>query len=1140
MATGKYKDLLKHLGFQSFLWTQFLGAFNDNFYKIVVSLFAIEAAKKYGEGGSFYLSLAGALFILPFFLFSGYAGHLADVFNKRSVLIVTKSFEIIAMSLGLFAFLSGRIELMLGVLFLMALQAAFFSPAKYGILPEMLPYKDLSRANGLLEMSTFLAIILGTSLGSVVFGVWKGRVELMGLAVIMIAIAGTVTSFGISRVPPSGAVKPFQINPWAEIAIGLKRLYKEKPLWLTVIGISYFWFLGALLHMNILLLGKEVMRLDDQWIGILVAFLAVGIGVGSLVAGRLSGDNIEPGLIPFGSIGMGVFSVLLSYGAASYTLTAAALVLIGFSAGLFIVPLNAFLQRESGHQEKGRLIAANNFLNTGGVLLASGVLWLFRDFLQMPADRIIKIFGFFTFIATAYIVRELPKFLIRFVLVVLINTVYRVRVVGQENIPERGPALLVCNHMSFVDPLLVGSCVQRFIRFIITRPYYNIRTLQWFFALMKAIPISEGSRKDILKSIERAREELSQGKLVCVFAEGAISRTGNLLPFKRGMERITEGLDVPVIPVHLDRIWGSLFSFSGGRFLWKLPRRIPYPVTVSFGKPMPAISKAWEVRQAIMELGSEAVQYRRTSGDLLHLRFMKNARRRWRSLCIADSSGKELNYGKALVGSLVFARWMRNKHPGEKMIGLLLPASVAGALANIAILMAGKVPVNLNFTAGREAMALAVQQSGIKTILTSRMFLEKAKIAEMEGMVFLEEMMREIPPFQKAVAMLLALFLPASLLQRLISTEKMNPDSLATVIFTSGSSGIPKGVMLSHHNILSNVEGFAQVFQLTGKDRVMGVLPFFHSFGFTGTLWFPLVSAFAAVYHPSPLDAKAVGEMVNRYKATLLISTPTFCATYLKRCTAEEFSSLRYVIVGAEKLRAPLAEGFKEKYGLDLLEGYGCTEMGPVVSVNIPDVQGASQRQTGLKPYTVGHPIPGVVAKVVDPETGKPLPAGTEGMLLVKGPGRMAGYLGQPEKTREVLQDGWYITGDIGCIDHHGFITITDRLSRFSKIAGEMVPHIKVEDAISKLLGDAVCIVTSLPDEEKGERLVVLHTSKEMTAEEIWRQLCQTDIARLWIPRRENIYYIDAIPTLGSGKADLRQARVLARQLSASPTNSPL
>lgn len=1132
MATGKYKDLLKHLGFQSFLWTQFLGAFNDNFYKIAVSLIAVEAAKKYGAGGSLYLSLAGALFVLPFFLFSGYAGHLADVFNKRSVLIVTKSFEIIAMSLGLFAFLSGRIEFMLLVLFLMALQSTFFSPAKYGILPEMLAYKDLSRANGLLEMSTFLAIILGTSLGSVVFGLWRDRIELMGLAVVMIAVAGTMTSFGISKVPSSGAVKPFQVNPWAEIAIGLKRIYREKSLWLTSVGISYFWFLGALIHMTIILLGKEVMGLDDQWIGILVAFLAIGIGVGSLVAGRLSGDHIEPGLIPVGSIGMGLFSIFLSYGAFSYALTSAALIFTGFSAGLFIVPLSAILQRDSGRQEKGRVIATNNFMNMGGVLLASGVLWLFRDFLQLPADRIIRLFGFLTFLITAYIVRELPKFLIRFVLVVLINTFYRVRIVGQENVPEKGPALLVCNHLSFADPLLVGSCVPRFIRFIITRPYYNIQVLQWFFVLMKAIPISEGSRKDILKSIERARQELSQGKLVCIFAEGAISRTGNLLPFKKGIERIIEGMDAPLIPVNLDRVWGSLFSFSGGRFLWKWPGRIPYPVTISFGKPMPATSKAGEVRQAIMELGSEAIQYRRTSGDLLHLRFVKNVRWRWRSACMADSSGKELSYGKVLVGSLLLARWMRNKHLGEKKIGLLLPASVGGALANIAILMTGKVPVNLNFTAGQEAMASAVEQSGISTILTSRMFLEKAKVAEMERMVFLEEVMREITPFQKAIAMLMALFLPAGILQRLISTEKTAPDSLATIIFTSGSSGIPKGVMLSHHNILSNIEGFAQVFQLTGKDRLMGVLPFFHSFGFTGTLWFPLVSGFGAVYHPNPLDARAIGEMVRRYQATLLICTPTFCASYLKRCTAEEFSSLRYVIVGAEKLRAPLAEAFKEKYALDLLEGYGCTEMGPVVSVNIPDVRGAAaQKQTGLKPWTVGHPIPGVVAKVVDIETGKSLPAGSEGMLLVRGPSRMAGYLGQPEKTQEVLQDGWYITGDIGWIDDHGFITITDRLSRFSKIAGEMVPHIRVEDAINRLLGDAVCIVTSLPDDEKGERLVVLHTSKELTAGEIWRQLCQTEISRLWIPRRENIYYIEAIPVLGSGKADLRQAKVIVRHL---------
>ncbi len=1131
MASGKYKDLLKSFGFQSFLWTQFLGALNDNFYKMVVSLLAVDAARGHG-GGSLYLSIAGALFILPFFLFSGYAGYVADVFNKRRVLIITKSFEIGAMSMALFTFWTGRIDLMLCVLFLMALQSTFFSPAKYGILPEMLPYKDLSRANGLLEMSTFLAIIIGTSIGGLIFAAWKDRLELIGLLVIMIAIIGTVSSFGISRVPSSGAVKPFRLNPWAEIIVGIKRLYRERPLWLAVVGISYFWFLGALLQMAILLLGKEVMRLNDQWIGVLLAFLAIGIGIGSLVAGRLSGDKIEPGLVPIGSIGIGVFSILLSFSKVSYPLASLTLFLLGFSAGLFIVPLYAFIQQESGHEEKGRVLATNNFMGTGGVLLASGVLWLFRDLLQIQADGIMLIFGFFTFIVTAYIVTEVPRFLARFILWILIKTAYRVRIVGEKNIPLQGPALLVSNHVSFVDPFLVGSCTQRFIRFMVTRLYYDRRIIQWFFRLMKAIPISEMGRKDILKSIEQARDELRQGNLVCVFAEGMISRTGNILPFKRGLERIVDGLDVPVIPVHLDRLWGSVFSFREGRFFWKWPRHIPYPVTVSFGKAMSNDINARAVRQAVMELGNDAVQYRRGLGDLLPLRFIRTAKRNWSSFCMADSTGKELTYGRALVGSLLLSRWIKKHCPHESIIGLLLPASVGGALANIAVLMSGRVSVNLNFSAGREAMESAIGQCGIRTILTSRKFLEKAKIDEMRGMVFLEDVMNEIRPIQKVLTMLMAFFLPSIILKRFIGHGNIKPEDLATVIFSSGSTGAPKGIMLSHHNIISNIEGFSQVFRLSKKDRLMGVLPFFHSFGFTGTIWFPLISGFGAVFHPNPMDAKTIGEMVSKYKATILLSTPTFCSAYIRKCSTEELSSLRYVIVGAEKLRGSFARAFKDKYGIDLLEGYGCTEMGPVVSVNTPDVEDGTVRQRGSKPGTVGHPIPGVIAKVVDIDTGEPLPCDMEGMLLVRGPNRMMGYLGQPEKTEKVLRDGWYITGDIASIDEDGFITITDRLSRFSKIGGEMVPHVKIEDIINGLLGEAPCAVTAIPDVDRGERLIVLHTSKEMSPEALWQRLCQTDLPRLWIPRREDIYYVEAIPTLGTGKVDMRQVKVIAREMT--------
>jgi acyl-[acyl-carrier-protein]-phospholipid O-acyltransferase/long-chain-fatty-acid--[acyl-carrier-protein] ligase len=1136
MPLGKYTDTIKQPGLQTFLWTQFLGAFNDNLFRIVVALLAGNLAVS-ASGSSGYLSLVGAVFILPFFFFSGYAGHLADVFSKRDVLVVTKAFEILIMGLAFLSFLSQRIELMLGVLFLMALQSTFFSPAKYGILPEMLPDKDLSRANGLLEMSTFLAIILGTWLGGEMLAAWKDRLGLIGLVLIGIAIAGAITSLGILRVPPSGAQKSFQMNPWAQIWSGTKRLYTEKTLWFTVLGISYFWFLGALIQLDIILLGKEVMGLDSRWVARLGAFLAIGIGIGSLAAGRLSGDKVELGLVPLGSIGMGVFSLLLWLSVSSYVQVATLLVFLGFSGGLFIVPLFALLQQRSLKEEKGQLIATANFLGTLGILLASAVLWSFRDLLQIQADQIIMIFGLFTLAVTAYILTILPDFLIRFTLWILTHTVYRIRIVGQEHMPFHGPALIVCNHISQVDGLLVAASVQRFVRFMVYRPYYEMKLLHWLFRLMKAIPTSGRNRKEIVESLEQAREELRQGHVVCIFAEGAISRTGNLLPFKRGFEKIIEGLDIPVIPVHLDRLWGSIFSFKDGAFFWKWPQRIPYPVTVSFGTPMPSTASAEEARQAIMELGSDAFQHRRTSQDLLHVKFMRSAKRRWFSFSMADSTGRELTYGKALVASLLLARWIRKRCLGDSMVGVLLPSSIAGALVNIAVLLAGKVPVNLNFTAGQEAMAAAIRQCEIRTVLTSRLFLTKARVEKIEGTVFIEEVMKQFTLFQKTLTSFLGFLLPSRLLQALYDHAERDSNALATVIFSSGSTGVPKGVMLSHHNILSNLEGMAQVFWVTEKDRVMGVLPFFHSFGFTGTLWLPLVCGFGAVYHSNPMDAKTIGEMVSNYKATILISTPTFCTAYIRRCSPQEFSSLRYAIVGAEKLRDHIAIAFKEKYGLDLLEGYGCTEMAPVVSVNTPDVEEGRERQAGLKPGTAGHPIPGVAVKILDPDTGKTLPSGKEGVLLVRGPNRMIGYLGDPEKTNEVFRDGWYVSGDIASIDDDGFIRITDRLSRFSKIGGEMVPHIKVEEEINRILGEPSCVVTAAPDEQKGERLVVLYAHKEVTPQDLWDQLRQTDLPKLWIPRRENLYSVDAIPLLGTGKVDLKQVKIMAMELAGVTEN---
>jgi acyl-[acyl-carrier-protein]-phospholipid O-acyltransferase / long-chain-fatty-acid--[acyl-carrier-protein] ligase len=1132
MTRGGFKGLLKDRGFHAFLWTQFLGAFNDNVYKIIVSMRAVHVAAS-SESSSLYLSLAGAVFVVPFLLFSGYSGHLADAVSKRNVLIGVKIFEIFAMGLGLAAFCSTRIELMLLVLFLMALHSTIFSPAKYGIVPEMLPDADLSRANALLEMSTFVAIVLGTSIGSFLFSAWKYEPWKMGVVMIAVAVAGFLVSLKITRVPKSGASAPFRIDPLSEVITGTRHLLQQRALTLTVIGISYFWFLGALFQMDLLLFGSEVLKASDLGVGLMVTALAIGIGAGSMLAGRLSGNKVELGLVPLGAVFMGVFCIGLNSAGRSYAASVVILSLLGLASGLFIVPLNAYLQQRSESHEKGRIIATNNFYNTVGLLLASGTLWGLHDKLHFSPETLVLIFGIVTLISSVYVVKLVPEFLVRFLLWLATHTFFKIRIVGQENVPFRGPALLVANHMSHVDGFLIGACVQRFIRFMVWKPYYEMPALNWFFRLAKAIPVGAGGPRDVAGSVKVARKELERGHVVCIFAEGAISRTGSLLPFHRGLEKIVVGLDVPVIPVHLDRLWGSIFSFERGRFFWKWPRRIPYPVTVSFGAPMPSTVQAHEVRQAILELGSEATAYAKSSGDRLDLQMIRTARWNWRKFAMADSSGRELTFGRALTGSLLIAKWFAKNRPSEQMIGLLLPPSIGGAIANAGLALAGRVPVNLNFTAGREAMKSANEQCSIRTVVTSKRFLEKAKIDAPEGAVFIEDLVGQAGGPAKAWLVIEARFMPARLLTARYGLGKRSADSLATVIFSSGSSGTPKGVMLSHYNMIANIRAMAQVFWINDNDRVAGVLPFFHSFGFTVTIWLPLIAGCGALYHPNPNDAGKIGELVAKYKGTLLLSTPTFCAAYTRKCSKEDFASLRFVLVGAERLRESVASAFCQKFGVELLEGYGCTEMSPVVAVNVPNFEAGKDTQVGNKPGTVGHPLPGVVVKVVEPSTMEELPPNQEGLLLVKGSNRMLGYLGQPEKTAEAALDGWYVTGDIGALDDEGFVRIADRLARFSKIGGEMVPHLKVEECIYQIIGDHRCVVTGVPDEQRGERLVAFYTRPDMTPGELWRALSESELPKLWLPKRENIWRIDAIPTLGTGKLDLMAVKAKAQQLAA-------
>ena len=485
---------------------------------------------------------------------------------------------------------------------------------------------------------------------------------------------------------------------------------------------------------------------------------------------------------------------------------------------------------------------------------------------------------------------------------------------------------------------------------------------------------------------------------------------------------------------------------------------------------------------------------------------------------MADSTGQELTFARALTAALLLAGVIRRTTTGQRYVGLLLPASVGGALANVATSLAGKVSVNLNFTAGHDAMGAAIERCGISTILTARGFVAKAGIETMDGMVFVEDFLKEIPLTKKLRTAMAARMLPAALIARAYATES-DPDDLATVIFSSGSTGVPKGVMLTHRNILSNIDSSMQVFKLTETDVMIGVLPFFHAFGFTATLWLPLVNGFGVAYHPNPMDAKTIGDIAAKYRGTIIISTPTFYSSYVRKIQPDQFAHLRYPIVGAEKLRPPVAAAFKDRFGIDLIEGYGCTEMAPVVAVNMPEPQ----------PGSVGRPIPGVSARVVDPVTGEGPLVGEEGMLLVSGPNRMIGYLDDPDLTASVFHDAWYATGDIATIDADGFIRITDRLSRFSKIAGEMVPHMKVEEEIQALLEEGhTATVVSVPDDARGERLIAFYSDPGLTPAALWEKLTATSLPRLWIPKREDLRPLGSIPTLGSGKIDVQSLKRIA------------
>ncbi|HLY97433.1 MAG TPA: acyl-[ACP]--phospholipid O-acyltransferase [Candidatus Angelobacter sp.] len=1123
-------------GFWSLVVTQFQGAFNENGLKNLVVFIILGMAMRQQDRDRLVLVI-GILFSLPFILFSMAGGFLADRYSKRSVTIGTKFFEMAVMVLAIAGLVWHNLNLEMAAVFLASTQAALFGPSKYGLLPELLPEPKLSWGNGVLELGTFLAVIAGGVSGAFLADVFHGRQGWSGLIFLGLSFVGLLFSLGITKVAAADPAKAFRANPIGDLWAQSRLLREDRVLGLAVLGNTYFWFLGALLTANIVFYGSDVLHITSTRTGILQAAVAIGIGLGSLAAGYLSSGKVEYGLIPLGSVGMTIFGVLLSAHNLSFTHVLILLAALGFSAGFFAVPVNALIQHRPDKKDRGGVIAAANLLSFVGIGGASGIYYFFQHYAHMGPSSIFLAVSLVTIAATIYVLCLLPDALLRLLLWIATHTLYRIHLEGHKNIPAKGGALLAPNHISLVDALLLLASIDRPIRFIMFKDIYDHPLVKPFAGIMRAIPISSQLRpRELIQSLRTATQALKDGEIVCIFPEGQMTRIGQMLPFRRGMEKILKGVDVPIIPANLGGVWGSIFSFERGRFLWKLPRRLPYPVTVTFGNPMPSTSSAQDVRQAVQELGAEAYQYRKRYMQPLHRSFVQTARRHPFRFAMADGRTPKLTFGGALTRTVFLARRLRPVWGKQKMVGILLPPSVPGALVNLAALLMGKVPVNLNYTASSEILASCAKQCELETVITSKAFLERVPIQLPVPAIMLEDLAENPRFFERATAACIAWLLPARLIEKFAGAQKkVTLDDTVTIIFSSGSTGDPKGVVLTHYNVASNIEQMNQVFMLGRTNKILGILPFFHSFGFTATLCLPTSIGVGVVYHPNPLEARAIGALVSQYAVTFLLATPTFLQSYMRRCSPEDFGSLQYVMAGAEKLPERVSLAFEDHFGIRPLEGYGCTECSPAVTVNTRDFRAAQFRQVGARRASIGHPLPGISVRIVSPETMASMPLGEAGLLLVRGPNVMHGYLNRPEKTAEVLRDGWYNTGDIATMDEDGFIRITDRLTRFSKIGGEMVPHIRIEDQLQEISGstEQIFAVTAIPDEKKGERLIVLHTLPDEKLQECLTQLSKTDLPSLWKPRPDQFVHVDALPYLGTGKLDLRRLKEIAAEATA-------
>lgn len=1163
--------LLRIAGAAPFLLALFLNAFVDLGHKIAIQNTVFKIYEDPTQ--TTLMAIVNALILLPFVLLLSPAGFVGDRYPKTSVMRVT-AWTAVALTSGItLCYYQGWFEAAFAMTFLLAAQSAFYSPAKYGYIKVLFGKEHLGAANGAVQAVTIVAILAGTVVFSELFEGLYGDETTTSAALAAIAPIGwlligasLIEVFFVYRLPQLEQGNPAQRFDWAGYRSArlatenIARLKGRTVLQLSILGLATFWAIAQVVSVAFqTYVESELGLTDTAVITQTIGFTGIGIVLGSVLAGRASRDHIETGLIPLGAGGVALGLWLLP-GAESVLWQRVCFLFLGTAGALFIVPLNSLIQFNSGKQELGRVLAASNWFQNLAMVAFLVLTALLAEY-GMDGHFLLVALAVVATAGGCYTVYKLPQSFIRYVLASLIQQHYRVRVQGLENLPSAGGVLLLGNHVSWVDWAIVQIACPRRVRFVMARSYYDKWYWRWLLDLMGCIPIQGGpSSRATLAAVAEA---LDAGDVVCLFPEGTITRTGHLAEFKRGYETAASETknDVAIVPFYLRGLWGSSLSRSSKGLMRRRASGLKRDVIVAFGPALPKDVPADVLKRRVFDLSMHAWQTYSEALPTLPQAWIETVKRMGGRRALADSVSGNLGAAQALTGAICLARRMRGRSAAgtgangangangdERCVGLLLPTTAGGALANMAALFAGKTLVNLNYTASDEALAYAIEHAEVRTVYTSRRFLDRlekrgrdfSSLLARVRVVHLEDLRTEIGRFERIGTFLLVRLLPARALKRLYC-DAVQPEDTAAILFSSGSEGKPKGVMLSHRNIMVNAHQVADALNVQDNDVILASLPLFHAFGLNAMTFMPLVMGIPFVCYPDPTDVLGVAKTVAAEKATLMCSTSSFLRLFIRNQKVHPLmlSSLRLVVAGAERLSDDVRDAFQARFGVPVYEGYGATETAPVAGTNLPDAIDPDKWrvQIGNRPGTIGMPLHGTSFRIVDPETFEELPTGEEGMILIGGPQVMQGYLGDPAKTEAAIKtmDGmrWFVSGDKGSLDEDGFLTIRDRYSRFAKIAGEMVSLGEVERAVRASMGEQEIevVAVNVPDDKKGEAVVVLHEGSLDTAA-VEKAMLAAGYPGLMVPARW--VAVEAVPKLGSGKTDFVAAKALALAADAN------